>query len=544
MHLRPLALAVLSMACLTPVGGVAEPAGNVIYAYGETQVLDVAGRGRAARRGEAVAAGQTLATRDGRMQVRFADGGFIAIQPNTRFRIDEYRYAGREDGSERSFFNLVRGGIRFVTGAIGHRNKENYQIRTAVATIGIRGSAGLVVMCVAGSCAGQRDGAYVTGHQDTLTLTNETGITEVAVGETFHTECSTCAHNEVEQGPDAYAAVVATEEAGEEEEGSEEAGATEEGAAEEEAASTEEGLAEEVITAETITTEFYAGDQRDDSGGLEVIDEPPPPTPPPPTPPPSGGAGHAIGFAYVEDTGSAAPLPKSHVAAYSRDDPGTQLTLDANNIPLSGSAPVADGTDPAASFAFDTSGATIAESGGNAALDVFWVRWSTGWQVDLNGSPVSPLGHAHAIYTTSPIIVSVPATGTATFGTLIGGTQPTMNQAGSGMTEVGSHSVLLTVDFGQNNVLASVSGSFPISGISYFASGTGLLDATSPQFGHFDLMGSCSGGGGICGTANSLIGGSEFALVGSGSPAAAAGVYDLRDPNGLVTFTGTYLVAP
>ena len=202
-------VAVVVLPLCIATAGYADTAGKVVYAYGAAQVLDATGQARAVRRGEEVATGQTLITQNGRMQVRFADGGFIAVQPNTQFKIDEYRYVGVEDGSERSFFNLVKGGIRFVTGTIGHKNKQNYKIKTPVATIGIRGSAGRVEMCVGGSCAGRSDGAYATGHQDILTMMNETDVVEFRVGETVYTQCLTCPIRKVGRGPEAFAAVTA-----------------------------------------------------------------------------------------------------------------------------------------------------------------------------------------------------------------------------------------------------------------------------------------------------------------------------------------------
>ena len=142
------------------------------------------------------------------------------MQPNTQFKIDEYHYAGVEDGTERSIFRLVKGGIRFISGVIGHTNKQNYQIRTTVATIGIRGSAGRAEMCAGGSCAGLQDGLYLTCNQDTLTMTNDTGTTELGVGQTFHTSCVTCSPQKSQQSPGAYVSV--NEGGGEGDEGSNE----------------------------------------------------------------------------------------------------------------------------------------------------------------------------------------------------------------------------------------------------------------------------------------------------------------------------------
>jgi len=70
----------------------------------------------------------------------------MSLSPDTEFKVEEYSFEGKQDGSEKSFFNLVKGGLRAITGAIGHTNKKNYRLNTPVATIGIRGTEFLATM--------------------------------------------------------------------------------------------------------------------------------------------------------------------------------------------------------------------------------------------------------------------------------------------------------------------------------------------------------------------------------------------------------------
>jgi hypothetical protein len=76
----------------------------------------------------------------GRAQIRFTDGAYVSLQPQTQFRVDEYRYSGTADGQEKGFFSLLKGGLRTITGVIGHSNRDSYQVNTPIATIGIRGT--------------------------------------------------------------------------------------------------------------------------------------------------------------------------------------------------------------------------------------------------------------------------------------------------------------------------------------------------------------------------------------------------------------------
>ena len=55
-------------------------------------------------------------------------------------KLAQYRYAGQEDGSERAVIELLKGGLRSVTGAIGRSNKDSYQLKNETHVIGIRGT--------------------------------------------------------------------------------------------------------------------------------------------------------------------------------------------------------------------------------------------------------------------------------------------------------------------------------------------------------------------------------------------------------------------
>lgn len=99
-----------------------------------------AGQQRTLTKGMEINQGDTVVTESGRTQIRFSDGGYISLQPNTEFKVDEYSYEGKTDGSEKGFFSLVKGGLRAITGAVGRVNKNAYRVNTPVATIGIRGT--------------------------------------------------------------------------------------------------------------------------------------------------------------------------------------------------------------------------------------------------------------------------------------------------------------------------------------------------------------------------------------------------------------------
>lgn len=125
--------------------------------------------------------GDTLST-GGRShtQIRLRDGALLALRPHTDIRIAEYQYNGQEDGTESSVLELIKGGFRTITGAIGHKNKQNYKVRTTVATIGIRGTHYTLVLCQQQSCSngnnGANDGLYGGVTDGSIVIENQTGI--------------------------------------------------------------------------------------------------------------------------------------------------------------------------------------------------------------------------------------------------------------------------------------------------------------------------------------------------------------------------------
>lgn len=122
--------------------GIAYGAGaaRVDFAIGNVTAVSPDGRSRPLTKGSEIQVGDTVDTQKGRAQLRFADGAYMSLQPETAFKIEEFHYAGKEDGKENIVMNLLKGGMRTITGLIGRTRKSSYKLRTEVATIGIRGT--------------------------------------------------------------------------------------------------------------------------------------------------------------------------------------------------------------------------------------------------------------------------------------------------------------------------------------------------------------------------------------------------------------------
>jgi hypothetical protein len=150
-------------------------AGRVEFAFGGASVTGADGRTRPATRGSELDTGDVVRTTDGRVQIRMTDGAYISLQPNTEWGIKNYRFEGKTDGTESAFYSLVKGAMRTVTGLVGRVNRNRYQVGTPTATVGIRGTGGLIQILPDGS-------TLVQGTSGIWFLANPSGSIDIPAG--------------------------------------------------------------------------------------------------------------------------------------------------------------------------------------------------------------------------------------------------------------------------------------------------------------------------------------------------------------------------
>lgn len=122
-----------------------DAAAQVLFSHGNV-VLTNAASSYSLEKGGFVSAGDTVITGDdGRVQLRFTDGGLVSLMPNSRFAVEEYSQP-TEDAEGSVSVNLIKGGLRALSGSIGKKDHDNYKLKTDVATLGIRGTQFVVVM--------------------------------------------------------------------------------------------------------------------------------------------------------------------------------------------------------------------------------------------------------------------------------------------------------------------------------------------------------------------------------------------------------------
>src|SRR5690606_12189497 len=90
--------------------------------------------------------------------------------------IDEYFHEGGADYAASLVFGLLRGVLRTVTGTIGKTKHEQYELRTPVATLGIRGTEYIAVIRPANTLR-------VHVGRGKVVITNDHGTLEVPEGQ-------------------------------------------------------------------------------------------------------------------------------------------------------------------------------------------------------------------------------------------------------------------------------------------------------------------------------------------------------------------------
>jgi len=145
----------------------AAEAAKVEFVWGTAFALSPSGDKNELTKGSSIQVGDTVVSEDARLQLRFTDGGFVSLAPHSEFRVNAYSYSGKPDGTEHISMELLKGGLRTIDGLIGKAVQAAYELKTSVATMGIRGteytvvygegvsgtvSAGAIAVCNAGGC--------------------------------------------------------------------------------------------------------------------------------------------------------------------------------------------------------------------------------------------------------------------------------------------------------------------------------------------------------------------------------------------------------
>lgn len=164
-------------------------AGKILFTYGKAEIKHVdQSIDDLAAKMPIQSGDQIITSINGRVQLEMSDKTIFDIQPNTVFKVEEYSFNqsvapinNTKVEDNKSFYRLVRGGFRSISGLIGKRNKKNYRVVTPVATIGIRGTDYVAEICES-NCPALGTGLYLSVAGGGVNLQNNAGSLDVSAG--------------------------------------------------------------------------------------------------------------------------------------------------------------------------------------------------------------------------------------------------------------------------------------------------------------------------------------------------------------------------
>jgi hypothetical protein len=127
---------------------------------GNVQVQRGTAAPRVLRQGDEVVQGDTVTTGAASSVVlKFDDGQIAALTASSRMQISAYAF-NPQAKTGNILLSLVVGGMRAITGLIGHNQPDSVRFRAATATIGIRGSDGMIITDGTSVVVTVTDGAF------------------------------------------------------------------------------------------------------------------------------------------------------------------------------------------------------------------------------------------------------------------------------------------------------------------------------------------------------------------------------------------------
>ena len=166
----------------------AAPVATVTHLAGVLAIKDNSETPRLLSVGSTVEAGTVLSTTQKTYaRLKFTDGSEITLKPETLFKVEAFYYDEKEPQKDSAVFNLVKGGLRTITGLVGKRKQDSYSMNTPVATIGIRGTRFDLHLCFPGRCGSAPNGLHANVVEGRIRMFNASGVPlEVGQGQSAH----------------------------------------------------------------------------------------------------------------------------------------------------------------------------------------------------------------------------------------------------------------------------------------------------------------------------------------------------------------------
>ena len=161
----------------TQVGRVTHLSGPLFAkkADGTTRVLSI---------NSAVEQGDTLVTeKKTYARIKFTDNSEMNMRPGTQLKVSQYNFDQAKPKEDKAFFNLIKGGMRSITGMIGKRgDQDSYKLITDTAVAGVRGTTYECKICE-GNCGSIPNGLYLFVLEGIISVSNNAGSQNVSAGQ-------------------------------------------------------------------------------------------------------------------------------------------------------------------------------------------------------------------------------------------------------------------------------------------------------------------------------------------------------------------------
>lgn len=133
-------VAPIALAELAANNDAVEAIGKVIIAKGKVNAIGFDGAERELKRRAVIQKGDTISTGlDSKVLMRLKDGSKFELGADASLKLTDFAYNESAD-DDKVVADALKGVFRFVTGKVAKQKPESMKVRTAVATIGVRGT--------------------------------------------------------------------------------------------------------------------------------------------------------------------------------------------------------------------------------------------------------------------------------------------------------------------------------------------------------------------------------------------------------------------
>lgn len=158
--------------------------GQVTEVRGIVFAISTKNKKRDLEKGSEIFIGDRLFTgADGFMRLNMIDDAKIDLRCNSEMLIEDYHLT---QSGNRSMLYLIKGSLRKITGTIGKLSKDFYEMRTPMATVGVRGTEYALRVMQSYGCDGTVDvdsnGLFVRVDVGTVDLKNNSGLHSLTAG--------------------------------------------------------------------------------------------------------------------------------------------------------------------------------------------------------------------------------------------------------------------------------------------------------------------------------------------------------------------------